>query len=129
MMMIYNGGVSVYIRMSKSHRNQQRNFLSSKNWRFFLMFNYFENLSCCTISLDFKTIFPCSREFVIFAVTRHFPYSKNLVFLLFPDTFGKGWKVCGFWTETSAAGGRRGLCNCIRAKILSRPVGHRPARA
>ena len=58
----------------------------------------------------------------------------------------EGWKVGGLegWkvqevlsyplfpetsTEPSAAGARRGVCNCIRTTIPSRPAGRRPARA
>ena len=61
-----------------------------------------------------------------------------LLFLLFLDTFGKGWKVHGALsfplfpdtsTELSAAGAKRGVCNCIRTTIPSRPAGRRTARA
>ena len=71
-----------------------------------------------------------------------------LSFLLFPDTFGKGWKarklegwkggILEGWkvqgvlsfplfpdtsTELSAAGAKRGVCNCIRTTIPSKPAG------
>ena len=42
-----------------------------------------------------------------------------LSFPLFPDTS----------TEPSAAGARRGVCNCIRTTIPLGPAGRRPARA
>ena len=42
-----------------------------------------------------------------------------LSFPLFPDTS----------TELSAAGAKRGVCNCIRTTIPSRPAGRRTARA
>ena len=34
-----------------------------------------------------------SNDFVVSPVARRFPYHGNFSFLLFPDTFGKGWKV------------------------------------
>ena len=93
-----------------------------------------------------------SKNLVRSHVSGHFPYSKVsrnskttkslemitfqgiLLFLLFLDTLRIQVDLSfplfpDTSTELSAAGAKRGVCNCIRTTIPSRPAGRRPARA
>ena len=77
------------------------------------------------VSLFPDTFFPYSKILLVLLFPDiFFPYSKILLFLLFPDTFFPYSK-----TKPSAAGARRGVCNCIQTTITLGPAGRRPARA
>ena len=77
------------------------------------------------VSLFPDTFFPYSKILLVLLFPDiFFPYSKILLFLLFPDIFFPYSK-----TEPSAAGARRGVCNCIRTTITLGSAGRRPARA
>ena len=68
------------------------------------------------------TFFPYSKILLVLLFPDiFFPYSKILLFLLFPDTFFPYSK-----TEPSAAGARRGVCNCIRTTSVSKGFCHFP---
>ena len=103
-----------------------------------------------TKSLEKKTlisrdlvVLPVSRHFFVWKVSRNSQTTKSLeimtfqgilLFLLFLDTFHIQGDLSfplfpDTSTELSAAGAKRGVCNCIRTTIPSRPASRRPARA
>ena len=99
---------------------------------------YFQGILSFLLFLDTFRIQKCLETGIRQNPLKKSLFQGSLSFLLFQDTFGKCCKVQGVLsfplfpdtsTEMSAAGARRGVCNCIRTTIPSRPAGRRLARA
>ena len=85
-------------------------FRIQRIWSFLMFIDTFRNQKCLE-TVKRQNPLKYSKNLVKFPVSGHFPYSKVsrnsettksleimtfqeiLLFLLFPDTFGKGWKI------------------------------------